>query len=221
MNNPLANIPTDIAGLRQEYRLHALDEHDVQADPITQFEHWFNEAVKANINEPNAMSLATVKANGSPACRIVLLKGLEAGAFVFYTNYASDKGQQMAANGQAALTFFWPELERQVRIEGNVGKVAEAVSDAYFQSRPRGSRIGAWVSAQSSVIENRQVLEATQQQLEAQYADKEVPRPEHWGGYALKPSLIEFWQGRASRLHDRIRYQLTDSGKWVIDRLAP
>ena len=219
--NENATPPIDIAGLRQEYRLHALDEQDVATDPITQFNQWFAEAVKAKVEEPNAMSLATVKANGSPACRIVLLKGVEAGGFVFYTNYDSHKGQQVAANNQAALTFFWQGLERQVRIEGTIAKVPAEVSDTYFQSRPRSSRIGAWVSAQSNVIENRQVLEATQQALEARYEGQEVPRPAHWGGYSLKPVRIEFWQGRASRLHDRLGYALTAEGTWHIKRLAP
>lgn len=210
----------DIAAIRKEYTLKELDESQVHADPIQQFKIWFDEALGAEVPEPNAMNLATVDVNGRPTSRIVLLKGIEEQEFVFYTNYQSRKGQEMAKTPYVCLNFFWAELERQVRIEGKVKKVVAATSDAYFNSRPKGSRIGAHVSPQSTVIKNRAVLEETAERLQKEFENKEVPRPEHWGGYSVKPFLMEFWQGRASRLHDRILYEFID-GKWDIKRLAP
>jgi pyridoxamine 5'-phosphate oxidase len=210
----------DIAAIRKEYTLKALDINQVNKDPIKQFKNWFDEALKADIPEPNAMNLATITKEGRPTSRIVLLKGIDNGQFVFYTNYQSRKGKEIASTPFVCINFFWPELERQVRIEGKVNKVTAATSDEYFNSRPKGSRIGAHVSPQSNIIADRQVLEQRAEQLENQFAEKEVPRPEHWGGYAIDPYLMEFWQGRASRLHDRIMYELED-GQWQIKRLAP
>ncbi|MEM6844496.1 MAG: pyridoxamine 5'-phosphate oxidase [Bacteroidota bacterium] len=213
-------MSTSIADMRQEYTQQALDITDVAADPIQQFTQWFEEAERAQLPEPNAMHLATATANGRPSGRIVLLKGLWQGRFLFYTNYQSQKGQQIAENPRAALTFFWAELERQVRIEGSIAKVDESVSAEYFHSRPRGSQIGAWVSPQSQAIENREVLNKREVQFSEQFAEQEVPKPPHWGGYAVTPHSVEFWQGRPSRLHDRIFYQLSGD-QWQIRRLAP
>ena len=210
----------DIAAIRKEYTLKELDESHVQENPIQQFKVWFDEALGAEVPEPNAMNLATVDAQGRPTSRIVLLKGIEDAEFVFYTNYKSRKGQEIEATPYVCLNFFWAELERQVRIEGEVKKVSSATSDAYFNSRPKGSRIGAHVSPQSAVISGRDVLEAKALQLQKEFENKEVPRPEHWGGYSVKPYLMEFWQGRASRLHDRVLYVL-NNGNWEIKRLAP
>ena len=200
----------------------ALDEARVAPSPLQQFERWFDEAVRASLPEPNAMTLATVGADGKPAARIVLLKGFDERGFVFFTNYASRKGGELAARPDAALLFFWAELERQVRIEGVVAKVSDAESADYFASRPRPSQIGAWASPQSEPVADRPALEARYAAAEAQYRDV-VPRPAHWGGYRLAPALLEFWQGRPSRLHDRIRYtrSRTHPERWDIDRLAP
>ncbi len=206
--------------MRQEYTRQSLDISDVSPDPIQQFNQWFEEAKNAQLPEPNAMHLATASVDGRPSGRIVLLKGIENRQFLFYTNYQSQKGQQIAENPQAALTFFWGELERQVRIEGSIAKVDESTSTEYFHSRPRGSQIGAWVSPQSQAIENREVLSNRETQFTKQYAEQEVPKPQHWGGYAVTPHLVEFWQGRPSRLHDRILYQL-ERDRWKIHRLAP
>jgi len=210
----------DIAAIRKEYTLKALEIDQVDKDPIKQFKVWFEEALHANVPEPNAMNLATVTLQGKPTSRIVLLKGIEEEEFIFYTNYESRKGKEMAHVPYACLNFFWPELERQIRIEGEISKVAPSTSDEYFQSRPRGSRIGAHVSPQSKVLSDRSILEEKAKELEKEFKGKEVPRPVHWGGYGLMPSLIEFWQGRASRLHDRITYEF-ENGKWMIKRLAP
>ena len=214
-----------IADLRTDYMRETLDERDVAPDPVRQFEHWFDEAVKAQVPEPNAMTLATADADGRPSARVVLLKGFDGSGFVFFTNYASRKGRDLAARRDAALSFFWPELERQVRIEGAVGKIGEAESAEYFASRPRPARLGAWASPQSEVIEGRSALEARFAAAEARYRDagENIPRPPHWGGYRLVPVVIEFWQGRPSRLHDRIRYrsQPPHSPAWTIERLAP
>lgn len=211
----------DIKHLRKDYTLHQLDEHDVASSPLVQFEKWMQEAIKAEVHEPNAMHLATVQANGRPAGRVVLLRGLDANGFSFFTNYNSDKGQQLQKHGFAALTFFWPELERQIRIEGVVDKLTDKENDDYFYSRPRGNRLGAWASPQSQVIANRQELERLAQLLESKYPDSvHIPRPGHWGGFRILPDKIEFWQGRASRLHDRIRYTKTN-GTWIIERVAP
>jgi len=209
-----------IADLRQNYTLQALNGADVDPDPIRQFQRWLDQAIAAELPEPNAMTLATATRDGIPSARIVLLKGLDARGFAFYTNYESRKGQELADNPQAALVFLWTVLERQVRIEGQVEKVAAAETDAYFQSRPLASRLGAWASEQSRVIRDREVLEQRFAELKATYADETVPRPLHWGGYRVIPRQIEFWQGRTSRLHDRLRYRL-EQGNWLLERLAP
>ena len=211
----------DIADLREDYRLKSLDFTDVTTHPFPQFETWFQEAIAAEILEPNAMVLATV-ADGKPSARVVLLKGLTTEGFVFFTNYTSRKGTELAENPHAALCFNWLDLQRQVRIEGVVEKISQDKSDAYFNSRPFSSRIGAWASPQSQIISNRSILEENVVKLTQKYENTEgVPRPEHWGGYILLPTLIEFWQGRSSRLHDRIRYDKTDKGDWEMVRLAP
>ncbi len=209
-----------IADIRKDYKLQSLHENEVAANPTDQFTTWWNEAISSNIDEVNAMTLATSNITGKPDARIVLLKGYDANGFVFFTNYQSRKAQELAANPFATLVFFWKELERQVRIEGTVEKIAAADSDAYFNSRPVGSRIGAWASPQSTVISDRTLLEENVKQLEVKYADGNIPRPEHWGGYVVKPTQVEFWQGRSSRLHDRIRYELKNDD-WIIERLAP
>lgn len=209
-----------IADIRKEYSALSLKASEVDANPVDQFLSWFDMALNAEIMEPNAMTLSTVEAN-RPTSRIVLLKGVENEEFVFYTNYQSAKGQQMAISPHVSLNFFWPELERQVRIEGEVKKVDEATSDIYFKSRPRASQIGAWVSPQSETIESREILEERLIEIELKYKNLEVERPPHWGGYAVKPTMIEFWQGRPSRLHDRIQYTLSEARKWKIERLAP
>ena len=209
-----------IADIRKDYKLQSLHENEVAANPTEQFTTWWNEAMSSNIDEVNAMTLATSSTNGKPDARIVLLKGYDENGFVFFTNYQSRKAQELAANPFATLVFFWKEVERQVRIEGTVEKIAAADSDAYFNSRPVGSRIGAWASPQSTVISDRNLLEENVKQLELQYADGNIPRPEHWGGYVVKPTQVEFWQGRSSRLHDRIRYKLKNDS-WIIERLAP
>ncbi len=209
-----------ISDLRQDYRYQALLESEVDANPFCQFQAWFDQAVAAELPEPNAMTLATVTTDGRPAARMVLLKGCGPEGFVFYTNYQSRKGQELAQTPWAALVFWWAELERQVRIEGAVSKISDAETDAYFQSRPRGSQIGAWASEQSVVVEDRTVLDQRLHELEQQYQEKPIPRPPHWGGYRLTPNLIEFWQGRQSRLHDRLCYRLIEE-QWQIVRLSP
>ena len=209
-----------IADIRKDYKLQSLSENDVAANPITQFTTWWNEAIESNIDEVNAMTLATANANGRPSARIVLLKGMSENGFEFFTNYESNKGKEMAANNKVALVFFWKELERQVRIEGTVSKLSETESDKYFFSRPVESRIGAWSSPQSTVIENREILDENVLQTKATFEGKDILRPPFWGGYIVKPNCIEFWQGRSSRLHDRIAYFL-ENNVWSIKRLAP
>lgn len=210
----------DISSIRKDYQLKSLSEEDVAANPFDQFAQWWDQAVKSEIDEVNAMTLATVDQHNRPSARIVLLKDFNASGFVFYTNYESDKGKQIEQNPHACLVFFWKELERQVRIEGICEQVSSAESDAYFQSRPIGSRIGASVSPQSRVIADRSILSDRVAAMERQFPTGEIPRPAHWGGYRLIPASIEFWQGRSSRLHDRIKY-LREDGAWGIVRLAP
>jgi pyridoxamine 5'-phosphate oxidase len=211
----------NLADLRKEYTRATLDESSVNHDPVEQFKQWFREAYDSEIPEPTAMNLATVTPRGTPTSRVVLLKGLEENRFLFFTNYQSDKGRELEQNPACALTFFWAELERQVRIEGVATRIDEKKSEQYFQSRPRGSQIGAWSSPQSAVIKDRQILEERVKQMEKKFEGKELlPRPNQWGGYEVEPLLFEFWQGRASRLHDRIEYVKVD-GVWKIHRLAP
>lgn len=210
-----------IADIRTDYRQRSLSEHDVQPDPLQQFGVWWDEAVSSKIEEVNAMTLATASVDGLPAARIVLMKGYDQRGFMFFTNYESFKGQQLAENPRACLVFFWKELERQVRITGLVEKLSEKESDEYFSSRPEGSRLGAWVSPQSQVIENRQWLDIEEAKKKDEFSGKEIARPAHWGGYLVKPVIVEFWQGRPSRLHDRIQYTLGEKGEWLIERLAP
>jgi pyridoxamine 5'-phosphate oxidase len=223
MREPCVPAPEmNTADLRREYHRATLTETDVDASPVTQFERWLGEAVKAELAEPTAMTLATVGEDGRPAARIVLLKGVRAEGFLFFTNYDSRKGRELAANPHAALLFHWVELERQVRVEGEVSKASVADSDAYFASRPRLSRIGAWASPQSDPIPDRGWLEREFSAAQERFAANQdsIPRPPHWGGYRLLPTMVEFWQGRDSRLHDRIRYRREDA-YWRIERLAP
>ena len=210
----------NLQNLRQDYLAASLSETEVKSSPISQFKSWFSDAVKAQLYEPNVMTLATADTDGNPSARIVLLKGFDNDGFVFFTNYESQKGKELLDNPKAALVFFWAELERQVRIEGTVTKVSDQISEEYFHSRPVASQIGALASPQSTVIPDRSVLESKVSELNEQYIEKEIPRPLTWGGYLVKPQRIEFWQGRRSRLHDRIVYELVD-GSWIINRLAP
>jgi pyridoxamine 5'-phosphate oxidase len=215
-------VDSSIADLRQNYTLAGLSETDLSADPMQQFQVWFQQALDANLIEPNAMTLATATPNGKPTARIVLLKGVSERGFVFYTNYESQKGQQLIANPYAALVFLWDKLERQVRIEGKVEQLQTKESEAYFHSRPRASQLGAWASDQSRVISDRNILEQKLTDLKAQYTeDTTIPLPPHWGGFRVIPNRIEFWQGRPSRLHDRLVYDLQTDGNWKIQRLAP
>lgn len=204
---------------RQSYEQGALDAQDMSGDPLVQFQRWYEDYEKSQERDPNACLLATADREGRVTCRVLLLKGLDGGGMEFYTNYESEKAQQLEDNPQAALTFFWPELERQVRVEGSVEKLSASESDAYFYSRPRGSQLGAWTSPQSERIASREELEKRAQEVENQFPH-EVPRPQHWGGYRLKPRRVEFWQGRPSRLHDRLCYQRSGE-EWELFRLAP
>jgi pyridoxamine 5'-phosphate oxidase len=209
-----------LADLRKDYSLAGLVETDVAKDPFRQFEKWFQEAQAAKIAEPNAMTLATSTREGRPSARVVLLKALDGRGFVFFSNYESRKGRELDVNPYATLLFPWLELERQVVVEGQVTKVPREESETYFHSRPRASQLGAWSSQQSSIISGRSVLEESMKMLEQKYAGREVPLPPHWGGWRLTPEVVEFWQGRRSRLHDRLRYR-RDKDNWVIERLAP
>jgi pyridoxamine 5'-phosphate oxidase len=210
-----------IADIRKDYRLKNFTEADAAADAIQQFTAWWNDAVASEIDEVNALTLATATKQGKPSARIVLLKGYDENGFVFFTNYNSHKGEELAQNPQACMVFFWKELERQVKIEGLIEKVSEKESDEYYFSRPIGSQVGAWSSPQSSVISSRNVIEDNVKKYEAQFANTPITRPSHWGGYRLKPQLVEFWQGRPSRLHDRLQYTLQAEASWKIERLAP
>jgi len=210
-----------IADIRRDYKRESLSEADTDSNPFQQFKKWWDEAVKSDIDEVNAMTVATATATGIPSSRILLLKGYDQQGFVFFTNYQSAKGKEIEQNPHVALLFFWKELERQIRITGTIEKISAKESDIYFQSRPIGSRIGAWSSPQSSVIEDRKVIEDNFIKYEAQFEATGVPRPPHWGGYIVKPTVMEFWQGRSSRLHDRIQYTLTGHQTWNRERLAP
>ena len=210
----------EIQNLRQDYKSAKLSEKDIVKNPINQFEKWFSDAMEAQIYEPNVMTLATATPSGMPDARIVLLKGFDENGFSFYTNYLSRKGKELKKNPYACLVFFWAELERQVRIEGHIEKLDKETSEAYFHSRPQGSQIGAIASPQSQVIVSREELEKKVEKLSKEYEGKIIPKPAHWGGFLVKPTAIEFWQGRSSRLHDRIKYTLVN-GLWKIERLAP
>lgn len=212
--------PHDLAQMRKSYERAELDEAHVRPEPLDQFHHWFDAAMHAKVLEPNAMTLATADAQGRPSTRVLLLKGADERGLVWFTNYQSRKGQDLAANPYAAMQFFWGELERMVRIEGRVERVSDAESDEYYQSRPLGSRIGAWASQQSAVLPNREVLEEAWKAQQASLGDN-PSRPAHWGGFRLIPDRWEFWQGRPSRLHDRIEYRLQADGTWLTQRLAP
>lgn len=210
-----------ISDIRSEYSKATLDLNSVDPNPIRQFEKWFKEALESELPEPNAMNLASISEGGRPSSRIVLLKGVENGQFIFFTNYQSQKGRELELNPACALNFFWPELERQVRIEGVASRVDPKASDTYFQSRPRGSQIGAWASPQSTVIKDRTILEERVKVIEERHKDQKVlPRPKQWGGFGVTPFEIEFWQGRPNRLHDRIVYTFAEN-KWQLNRLAP
>lgn len=213
--------PLGIAGLRHEYIGEGLHRADLDPDPIKQFDTWFAAAVKAEILDANAMALATATPDGKPSVRIVLLKTFDETGLVFFTNYASQKGRELEANPQAAIVLYWMEVERQIRMEGRIEKVSRKESEEYFHTRPEGAQIGAWASHQSEVIDGRRVLDARLAEMSQRFAGGDIPLPPHWGGYRLKPETIEFWQGRANRLHDRFRYKRGADGSWSIDRLSP
>jgi len=212
---------SNISSIRKDYQQHSLTESEALSNPFEQFTLWWDDAERAALEERNAMTLATASADGVPSARIVLLKGYDERGFVFFTNYSSFKGQELLANPRACLIFFWKELERQVRITGIVEKTSNQESDEYFNSRPLGSRIGAWASTQSEIIPGRDWLEDNEKRWQEKFKDGDVPRPEHWGGYRVRPVAIEFWQGRPNRLHDRLNYNLDQNGNWKIERLSP
>jgi pyridoxamine 5'-phosphate oxidase len=210
----------DIAHLREKFTHKGLSESDLDANPIHQFQKWFQEAAGANIADANAMTLATATADGVPSARVVLLKSFDERGFIFYTNYDGAKGKELAENPKAALVFHWKEIERQVRINGNVSKISQEESEKYFHSRPRGSQLSAWASHQSAVIDSRDFLEGKMKEYEKKFKGKEIPLPPYWGGFCVAPTLIEFWQGRPNRLHDRLRYTLKNR-MWLVERLSP
>ena len=214
-------MTVNIADIRKNYSQKKLSEKKADANPMKQFAKWWKQAAASKIDEVNAMTLATASQDGVPAARIVLLKGVDENGFIFFTNYESFKGQQLTENPKACLVFFWKELERQVRITGLVEKISTAASDEYFHSRPEGSQLGAIASPQSRIIESREWLDKHFKKLKKQLKNEMIQRPEHWGGYIVKPVIIEFWQGRPSRLHDRLQYSLQETGEWKIERLAP
>jgi pyridoxamine 5'-phosphate oxidase len=214
-------LPPDMGSVGHDYSGHGLRRADLDPDPIRQFTLWFTDAAQAGIRDANAMSLATATSDGEPSVRIVLLKGFDERGFVFFTNYASEKGKHLDVNPRAALALYWVQLERQIRIGGTVEKTSREESEHYFRSRPPGSQLGAWVSRQSEVIDSRRILDARLAKMTERYAKGEIPLPPHWGGYRVKPAVIEFWQGRPNRLHDRFRYTRQNKGDWLIDRLAP
>ena len=214
-------MAADIGQLRKEYSLHSLTETGVAALPLDQFTQWWNQAIQSDIEEVNAMALSTINKEGRPESRIVLLKGYSEKGFVFFTNYESNKGDQLQQHAHCSLLFFWKELERQVRINGRAEKISTQESDAYFNSRPEGSKIGAWASPQSQVVESQEWLHENFERIKARYNNNTISRPPHWGGFAVRPDSMEIWQGRPSRMHDRIRYSLQQDGGWKIERLAP
>lgn len=213
--------PEEIARLRKDYTLHALNEEDVALHPVEQFRRWWNDAEQSQIDEMNAMTLSTIDESGMPEARTVLVKGFDEEGFVFFTNYNSAKSRQLEFNANCCLLFFWKELERQVRINGVAEKISTAESIAYFESRPDGSKIGAWASPQSLVVAGKAWLKETFEYYAERFKHGKIPKPPHWGGYRVKPNRVEFWQGRPSRMHDRIQYALQEDGNWKIERLAP
>jgi pyridoxamine 5'-phosphate oxidase len=217
----MKETPQDPKASRYEHAAQGLRRSDLDPDPIKQFANWFTAAIEAGIRDVNAMSLATAGHDGKPSVRIVLLKGFDQDGFVFFTNYESEKGKQLEANAYAALVFYWIELDRQVRISGTAKKTSREESQIYFHSRPLGSQLSAWASRQSEVLDGRRVLDARMAEMAERFGNKRIPLPPHWGGYRVKPEVIEFWQGRPNRLHDRFRYRLQADGAWLIERLAP
>ena len=215
------DAPLDPTSTRYDHTAGGLHRRDLDPDPIKQFGNWFTAAIEIGIRDVNAMSLATAGSDAKPSVRIVLLKGFDHDGFVFFTNYESEKGKQLDANPSAALGFYWIEMDRQIRISGDVEKTSREESERYFHSRPLGSQLGAWASRQSEVIDARRILDARMAEMTERFADKPIPLPPHWGGYRLIPQTIEFWQGRANRLHDRFRYTRQPAGTWLVDRLAP